>query len=374
MFKLVVLSALVAVAMAKPSLYHEVAAPIVAKSYVSPAAVSSTYREDIISKPAHIAYAAAAPVIAKTYVAEPVAVAAPAIVKTIAAPAAVSHTYREDIIQKPAAVAYAAPAVVAPVVAKTVIAPAYATYAAHAPVAYTSYAAHAPTVYAAPAVHAWFEQEFIDKEPTMDIVVEELIIRLGEDSDSETDLDEKDDDDHDDVNDGDLSGIEEIGENDEDQLTIKMYKLVVLSALVAVAVAKPSLYHEVAAPIVTKSYVAPAAVSHTYREDIISKPAHIAYAAPVIAEPVIAKTYVAEPVAVAAPAIVKTIAAPAAVSHTYREDIIQKPAAVAYAAPAVVAPVVAKTVIAPAYATYAAHTSYAAHAPTVYAAPAVHAW
>ncbi|ENN81619.1 hypothetical protein YQE_01982, partial [Dendroctonus ponderosae] len=63
MFKLVVLFALFAFAAAKPSQYH--VAPIVANTYVSPAAVSSTYREDIISKPAAITYAAA-PVVHKT--------------------------------------------------------------------------------------------------------------------------------------------------------------------------------------------------------------------------------------------------------------------------------------------------------------------
>jgi len=194
-----------------------------------------------------------------------------------------------------------------------------------------------------------------------------------------------------------------------------MFKLVVLSAFVAVAVAKPG----VVAPVVAQTYITPAAVSHTYREDIIKKPAVVAYSAPIVAEqvgPAIAKTVVdaplvvdpfvakaptavitkpevaaepvaaksievpapvvAEPVApvvvkaapaatvVATPIEAKTIIAPAAVSHTYREDIINKPATIAYAAPAVAytAPVV-----------YSAPVAYAAPAAYAYA-PAVQAW
>lgn len=118
---------------------------------------------------------------------------------------------------------------------------------------------------------------------------------------------------------------------------IKMFKLVVLFALVAVAVAKPSLglgYSAFVAPVAAL----PSAVTHTYRADIISKPVVTAYAAApaFVSAPIIAKSYVAAPLAV-----------PAAISHTYRRDFASKPVIAAYAAPAL---------------TYAAHV------------PAIHAW
>ncbi|ERL83401.1 cuticle protein 38-like [Dendroctonus ponderosae] len=174
-----------------------------------------------------------------------------------------------------------------------------------------------------------------------------------------------------------------------------MFKLVVLFALVAVAVSKPhgaavalpliaqtyvasAPVSYVAAPVVAHTYIAPAAVSSTYREDIISKPA--AVVAPVevkeelISEPVVveAKAALAEPTTVApvettteevkAKAAevealeVEAVAAPAAVSSTYREDIISKPAVVAYSLP-----VVQKTIA------YAAPVAY-------HAVPAYQAW
>ena len=186
-----------------------------------------------------------------------------------------------------------------------------------------------------------------------------------------------------------------------------MFKLVVLCALVAIAVAKPGLHHEVVEISAPVAYALPAAVSHTYRKDVISKPAAVTYVAPAVVQ----KAVVASPVAYAAPVAVRnryrsakvvsqTYVAPAAVSHTYREDTISK-SAVAYHAPAVVAapvvqktivaapvayavpsavshsyrsdvyskPIVAKTIVAtaPAHYEYAApaHFAYAAHAPVV---------
>ncbi|CAH1964066.1 unnamed protein product [Acanthoscelides obtectus] len=61
-----------------------------------------------------------------------------------------------------------------------------------------------------------------------------------------------------------------------------MFKLVVLSALLAIACAKPSGVAHLAytAPAVV---AAPAAVSHTYRSDVISEPVVAAYSAPVVA-------------------------------------------------------------------------------------------
>lgn len=113
-----------------------------------------------------------------------------------------------------------------------------------------------------------------------------------------------------------------------------MFKLVVLSALLAVVAAKPGYLH---APVAYAAPVAvPAAVSHQYRTDVISKPVVAAYhAAPV--------AYAAPAVAYAAPAV----AYPAAVSHQSRVDVYSKPVIASYAAPAVVA--------------YGGHYGYAAH-------------
>ncbi|RZC33000.1 hypothetical protein BDFB_008131 [Asbolus verrucosus] len=102
-----------------------------------------------------------------------------------------------------------------------------------------------------------------------------------------------------------------------------MFKLVVLSALVAIVAAKPG--------------------------GLVG--AHLGYSA--IAAPA---------VAVAAPSVV----VPAAVSHQYRTDVISKPLIATYAA----TPIVQKTVVATA--PVAAPLAYAAH--SVHAAPLVHAW
>ncbi|CAG9864905.1 unnamed protein product [Phyllotreta striolata] len=112
-----------------------------------------------------------------------------------------------------------------------------------------------------------------------------------------------------------------------------MLKLVVLFAVVAVAVAKPSGWLH-SAPVV-QSYslpvvAVPSAVSHSYRKDVISKPVIAAYSAPAI---------------VAAPVVHKIV--PAAVSYSHRSDVISKPVVAAYSAPV---------------------WAYSAHV------PAVHAW
>ncbi|CAH0547456.1 unnamed protein product [Brassicogethes aeneus] len=131
-----------------------------------------------------------------------------------------------------------------------------------------------------------------------------------------------------------------------------MFKLVVLFVLVAFAGAKPGylggyLGYSALAPLAVKthSYAIPAAVSSTYRKDIINQPWVQTYAAPVVAAPIIEKT----------------ILAPAAVSSTYRKDIVSKPIISTYAAPAyVAAPVVHNTIV-------SAPLSYAAHVPSVHA-------
>lgn len=109
-----------------------------------------------------------------------------------------------------------------------------------------------------------------------------------------------------------------------------MPKLVVLFALFALALAKPSVlgYSAILAPVP----VLPTSVSHNYRADVINKPLVATYAA----LPIVQKAIVAAPLAL-----------PAAVSHTYRSEIIGKPVLAAYAAPAL---------------------HYAVHS------PAVHAW
>ncbi|CAH1372739.1 unnamed protein product, partial [Tenebrio molitor] len=81
--------------------------------------------------------------------------------------------------------------------------------------------------------------------------------------------------------------------------TIKMFKLVVLSALVAIVAAKPGGllgYSAIAAPAVVAApaVAVPAAVSHQYRTDVISKPVVATYAA----APIVQRTVVA-----AAPAV-----------------------------------------------------------------------
>ncbi|XP_049819014.1 cuticle protein 38-like [Aethina tumida] len=109
-----------------------------------------------------------------------------------------------------------------------------------------------------------------------------------------------------------------------------MFKLVVLFALVAVAVAKPG-------------YLG----------------AHLGYSA--LSAPLVHSA----PLAVAAPvAVAHSVAVPAAVSSTYRKDVISKPIVATYAAPAVVAaPLVHKTIVAAPSLAY----SYAAHVPSVHA-------
>jgi hypothetical protein len=96
-----------------------------------------------------------------------------------------------------------------------------------------------------------------------------------------------------------------------------MFKLVVLSALVAIVAAKPGGllgYSAIAAPAVVAApaVAVPAAVSHQYRTDVISKPVVATYAvAPIVQKTVIA----AAPAVVAAP-----VAVSAAITHQSRVD------------------------------------------------------
>lgn len=76
-----------------------------------------------------------------------------------------------------------------------------------------------------------------------------------------------------------------------------MFKLVVLFAFVAASMAKPGYYGHLEhhAPVVVEKVIAPiavpAAVSHSYRKDVISEPVIAAHAVPVIAKTVVASPY-----------------------------------------------------------------------------------
>uniref|UniRef100_A0A2H1WJX2 SFRICE_041639 n=1 Tax=Spodoptera frugiperda TaxID=7108 RepID=A0A2H1WJX2_SPOFR len=119
---------------------------------------------------------------------------------------------------------------------------------------------------------------------------------------------------------------------------------------------KRSLGHlAYAAPVV--AHVAPSAVSHQSRVDVISSPAVVSHAV----APVVSHAYAAPVVAHAAPVVA---VAPAAVSHQSRVDVRTSPAVVSHAvAPLVAAaPVYASGYGAHGYAAYGAHSVYGAHA------------
>lgn len=82
-----------------------------------------------------------------------------------------------------------------------------------------------------------------------------------------------------------------------------MYKLVLLCALVACVAAKPTLLAYSAPVAVAAPIALPAAVSHTYRHDIVSKPVIAAYAAPAIVAAPVVHTAAVHPVAYAAHSI-----------------------------------------------------------------------
>ncbi|XP_028147374.1 uncharacterized protein LOC114340799 [Diabrotica virgifera virgifera] len=105
-----------------------------------------------------------------------------------------------------------------------------------------------------------------------------------------------------------------------------MFKLVVLFGLAAVVAARPSGWET---PVVSYSLPAvavPAAVSSTYRRDVINKPV-IAYSAhPVVAAPVV-HNVVSSPV----------LPLSAAATHSFRSDLVSSPWVVAHEAPALLA-------------------------------------
>ncbi|CAG9561152.1 unnamed protein product [Danaus chrysippus] len=127
-------------------------------------------------------------------------------------------------------------------------------------------------------------------------------------------------------------------------------------AIVSHAVAAPVVAHAVAAPVVAHA-IAPAAVSHQSRVDVRSSPAIIAHAAPVVSvhaayAPLLGHSayglaghghYLKKRslghIAYSAPII-----APSAVSHQSRVDVVSSPAVVSHA---VAAPVLAHAVAAP---------------------------
>lgn len=128
MFKLVVLSVLVAIAAAKPSYSHGYSAivePAIAHTAIisGPAAVSSSFRKQVINEPILSVHASPAVVATEEIVAVPLIKEA---VEPVKIPAAVSSTYRKDIISKPIVATYAAPIVkevVAAPLVREVIAP-----------------------------------------------------------------------------------------------------------------------------------------------------------------------------------------------------------------------------------------------------------
>ncbi|CAH0694193.1 unnamed protein product [Spodoptera exigua] len=128
---------------------------------------------------------------------------------------------------------------------------------------------------------------------------------------------------------------------------------------------KRSLGHlAYAAPVV--AHVAPSAVSHQSRVDVVSSPAVVSHAV----APVVSHAYAAPVVAHAAPVVA---VAPSAVSHQSRVDVRTSPAVVSHAVAPLVhaAPVYASAYGAHGYAAYGAHAHGLLHsAPLVHG----HAW
>ncbi|XP_047026783.1 cuticle protein 16.5-like [Helicoverpa zea] len=124
---------------------------------------------------------------------------------------------------------------------------------------------------------------------------------------------------------------------------------------------KRSLGHlAYAAPVV--AHVAPSAVSHQSRVDVVSSPAVVSHAV----APVVSHAYAAPVVAHAAPVLA---VAPSAVSHQSRVDVRSSPAVVSHAVHA--APVYAAAAYAaPAYSAYGAHAGLLHSAPLAHG----HAW
>lgn len=115
-----------------------------------------------------------------------------------------------------------------------------------------------------------------------------------------------------------------------------MFKLVVLSAVLAVAAARPGLLHS--------GLVVPAAVSHSSRVDVHA-PAVAIHSAPVIAHEVAAPVITHEiatpfvhsaPLVHSSPLVHSAVIAPVATSHSSRVDI-HRAATHVVAAPALVA-------------------------------------
>ncbi|KAG6442254.1 cuticle protein 16.5 [Manduca sexta] len=159
-------------------------------------------------------------------------------------------------------------------------------------------------------------------------------------------------------------------------------------AVVSHVVAAPVVAHAVAAPVVAHA-IAPAAVSHQSRVDVRVSPAVVAHAPVAVSHAVVAGPvygvhalshgHLLKKRSLAAVVAPVVHAVPAAVSHQSRVDVISEPAVVAHAAPVAVAHVVPAVVAAPAAVSHqsrvdvvsAAHVAPLAHS-AVWTAPVAH--
>ncbi|XP_001973227.2 cuticle protein [Drosophila erecta] len=321
MFKLVVLSALLAVAAARPGHLLE-SSPLV---YAAPAAT--------------------------TIVQEPVLAKVGAVVKSV--PTAVSHQSQSVVHSH----AHVVEDVVAPVVKSTPV----VSYAAAAPVVHTSYAA-APVVHtsyaAAPVVHT----SYAAASPVLatsyaQVAASSPLTYTATGSLSSTHS---------------KSVSQSSDTSRRSQLHTKMFKLFVLAALLAVAAAKPG--HLAAAPLV---YSAPATTT-VVQEPVLAKVGAVVKSVPTAVSHQSLTQVHSTPVVedVVAP-VVKTTAVHSA-PVLAAAPIVKTVAPVAYSAPlAYSAPVAYSSYAAPltysAPVAYSAPLSYAAPAPLLHHAPLTYA-
>ncbi|KAF9408513.1 hypothetical protein HW555_011823 [Spodoptera exigua] len=325
----------------KRSLGHlAYAAPVVA--HVAPSAVSHQSRVDVVSSPAVVSHAVA-PVVSHAYAAPVVAHAAPVVA---VAPSAVSHQSRVDVRTSPAVVSHA----VAPLVHA---APVYASaYGAHGYAAMKSMV----VLFAVCAV-ACGSLVPLAQPPHHPAVVLDPHGRPLDTAESRVDVHSS------------PAIVSHAVAAPVVAHSVYSAPLLAHSALGYAGhghyLKKRSLGHlAYAAPVV--AHVAPSAVSHQSRVDVVSSPAVVSHAV----APVVSHAYAAPVVAHAAPVVA---VAPSAVSHQSRVDVRTSPAVVSHAVAPLVhaAPVYASAYGAHGYAAYGAHAHGLLHsAPLVHG----HAW